>query len=135
MKSLMVERTVKVPLEKVWDAVDFTKSQGPYPVVVEKEGDPALHGLGAQRMITFGKQKVRESLVEIDPPHSYSYSILSGSPVKSYLGKAEFIAGENGTIIKWSGEFIPIIPGIGWIVAKVTKKYIHRIIDELEKSS
>ncbi len=134
MKSLLVERIIHVPLEKVWAAADFTKTQGPYPVTVEKEGDPNLYGLGCQRMIIFDKREVHERLESIDPPNSYTYKILSGSPVKFYLGKAEFIAAGDHTRIRWSGEFVPKIPGIGWIIANSTRKYINTIINEMEKS-
>ncbi len=135
MKSLLVERTIKVPLDKVWAAVDFTKAQGPYPVVMVKDGDPSRNGVGSQRIITFGKRRVVESLESIDPPHSYTYAIISGSPVKYYLGKAEFVSKGEFTEIRWSGEFTPKIPGIGWIIIKTTKKIVNTLIDDIEKTT
>ena len=130
---LLVERTIKVPLDKVWTALNFYKSQGPFPVVTEKNGDPNFYGLGGRRTIKFGKIKALESLEKIDPPHSYTYAVLSGVPVKYYSGKVELFSRENGTEIKWSGKFVPKIPGIGWIISKMTKQHINIIINELER--
>jgi hypothetical protein len=34
MASFRIERKIGAPLKKVWDAADFTKSAGPYPMKV-----------------------------------------------------------------------------------------------------
>jgi len=137
MAVVTVERTINAPLKKVWDvASNFAVSPGSsIEIKLEKEGDTKLNGIGMERTITFFKQKskVRERLETIDPPNSFTYSILSGAPVKSYLGKAEFSPNVESTNIKWSGTFTPKIIGTGWLIGRISLKNINDFIDELEK--
>jgi len=137
MKAFTITRKVDLPVEKVWEiAGDFKKSPGPGIMVeVENQGDPASQGVGSIRTITIGKVKVRERLESINAPKSFTYRILSGAPMKDHLAKGEFIPQGASTEIRWTVEFTPKIPGIGWFVALVTKKAVNRYIDEIEKTS
>ncbi len=136
MRTVSVERIIKAPLEKVWEvAGNFGESPGPsIEITVEKEGDPNLNGVGMERTIHFLKQKgkIYERLESFDPPNSFSYSVLSGAPVKSYLGKAEFRTAGDATKVKWSGTFAPIIPGLGWLIGIMSLRSINDFLDELE---
>ena len=103
---------------------------------VGKNGDPALNGVGFIRVVTSGKRKVTERLEGIDPPHSYTYTLVAGVPVKEgYLGKVEFAPRGNATQIKWSGNFTPKVPGTGWLIALMTKWTVNRIIDTIDETS
>lgn len=137
MTAFTITRKVDLPVEKVWEiAGDFKKSPGPGIMVeVENHGDPASHGVGSIRTITIGKVKVRERLESINAPKSFTYRILSGAPMKDHHAKAEFIPQGASTEIRFTVEFTPKIPGIGWLVALVIKKAINRYIDEIEKTS
>jgi ligand-binding SRPBCC domain-containing protein len=137
LKTISVERVINAPLEKVWAvAGKFGESPGSsIQITLEKEGDPDSNGLGMERTIHFLNQKVKvyERLESYDPPNSFTYSILSGAPVKSYLGKAEFSTSGDATRVKWSGTFAPKVPGIGWLIGKMSLKNINDFLDELEK--
>ena len=123
MGRFKLERVIEAPLEKVWAAADFTKSAGPFPMEVDKDGDPALNGVGFVRVVTSGKRKVIERLEGIDPPRSYTYTLVDGVPVKKgYLGKVEFTPKGDATQITWSGIFAPKAPGTSWLIALITKK-------------
>lgn len=137
MTSFTLIRKVNIPVEKVWEKVgDFTKSPGPGILVdVARQGDPNSDGIGAERIITIGKLRVRERLEAVDPPKSFRYTILSGAPIKAHAGKAEFIPKGNSTEIRWSGEFSPKIPFTGWLCSKISKGGINRLIDEIEKTT
>lgn len=133
MPAFVLTRKVDVPADRVWGLCgDFTKSPGPGVLVqVEKNGDPHI---GAERTITIGSVKVRERLVAVDPSRSFSYTVLSGAPMKEHLAKVELNPHGSSTEIRWSVEFKPKVPGIGWIVSMVTKKAINQYIDEIEKA-
>ena len=135
MVSYTFTRTVQLPVDKVWSLIgDFTKSPGPgITVEVEKEGDPKAGGAGTIRTITIGKVCVRELLETANPPHSFTYRILSGAPMKEYLGSVRFEPKENSTIIHWHVDLKPKIPFTGWICRKVAKNASNRLIDEIEK--
>ena len=134
MGTVTVERRLNIPLEKVWSvAGDFTKSPDPsLPITIIKEGEDS-NRIGCERQIKSGKTIIHERLVAIDPPNSLTYIMLSGAPVKQYLGKVTLTAEGDTTIIKWSSVFTAKVPGTGWIVKMVTKKNYNKFIDELEK--
>jgi hypothetical protein len=129
-------REVKLPIEKVWSLIgDFTKSPGPgITVEVEKKGDMDANGIGTIRKITIGKVCVREILDTANPPYTFTYRILSGAPMKEYLGKVRLESRESSTIIHWNAELTPKIPYTGWICSKVASDAQHCLIDEVEKS-
>ncbi len=137
MKTISVERVINAPLEKVWAvAGKFGESPGPsIQIILEKEGDPDSNGLGMERNMHFLNQKIKvyERLESYDPPNSYSYSILSGAPVKSYTGKIEFSTSGDATKVNYTGTFLPKVPGIGWLIGKMSLKNINDFLDELEK--
>ena len=129
-------REVKLPIEKVWSLIgDFSKAPGPgIKVEVEKEGDMDANGIGTIRKLTIGKLCVREILDSANPPYTFTYRILSGAPMKEYLGKVRFEPRDNSTIIHWSAELTPKIPYTGWICSKVASDAQHCLIDEVEKA-
>ncbi len=129
-------REVKLPIEKVWSLIgDFTKAPGPgITVEVEKEGDRDANGVGTIRKITIGKVCVREILDTANPPYTFTYRILSGAPMKEYLGKVRLEPRESSTIVHWNAELTPKIPFTGWICSKVASDAQHCLIDEVDKT-
>lgn len=134
MKTITIERYIEAPLEKVWSvAADFSKAPGPtISVTVEKEGDRDRHGVGLERTVICDKLRVCERIETVEPMQSFSYRIISGSPVRSYLGKVEFKREGNATCLRWSCTFAPKIPGTGWIIASITRKVITRAMEEID---
>jgi hypothetical protein len=39
---------------------------------------------------------------------------------------------EDSTIVRWSADFKQKFPLIGWIIARVTKRVIQQIVDQIE---
>jgi hypothetical protein len=96
-------RKTKTSLDKVWSLLsDFNGSPSPaFPVVVHEKGDPKYNGVGTIRTLTIGKITVMERLEAVTLFQSFRYSILSGSPVKQYLGKWEFREEKDFTVVRW----------------------------------
>ena len=67
----------------------------------------------------------------VNAPNSITYSMLSGAPVKDYLGTINIVAQDDATLINWDVKLIPKILGIGWIVAMAIRKAINRFIDSI----
>jgi hypothetical protein len=135
LKTVTVERVIPISSEKVWASIsDFSYFPGESnTVVINQAGDPNAHGAGTIRTITSGNREFVERIETIDPPHFFTYSLLSGAPVREYHGRAEFNAIGNQTKVRWSGTFKPVLPGTGWILAWMTRKIIQGIIADLEK--
>ena len=134
MATASVERKIKVPLDKAWMLLsDFTGSPSPsFPVTVHEEGDAKYNGVGTIRTIKLGMVSVMERLEAVEPTTSYMYCILSGSPVKQYLGTFEFKAENDATLIHWHADFKPLVPLTGWIIGMATKKVVHKILSQME---
>jgi len=132
--TVRVERKIKVPLDKAWYLLsDFTGTPSPaFPVIVHEKGDDKYKGVGTIRTITLGMFSVMERLEAVEPNKSYMYCILAGSPVKQYLGKFEFSPDNGSTLIRWQANFKPSFPLIGWAIAIVTKKMVHKILSRME---
>ncbi|MBW8381588.1 MAG: SRPBCC family protein [Youngiibacter sp.] len=135
MSKLIVERTINVPLDKVWpQASDFTKSPDPkLPLTVIKTGDATKMGVGCERKVKIGLLIFHERLTSISPPDYYTYEILSGPPVKFQRNRVEFRREGESTNIRWMTEFKVRYPGSGWILKMTNKSFFNRFIDELEK--
>lgn len=129
-------REVKLPIKSVWSLLgDFTKTPGPgIKVDVEKKGDMEANGVGTIRKITIGKVCVREILDSANPPSTFTYRILSGAPMKEYIGKVRLEPKESSTVIYWSAELTPQIPLTGWICSWIASDSQHRLIEAVEKS-
>ena len=136
MANFILTRTISAPVDKVWAlAGDFLKAPGPgVEVTVEKRGN-GPDNVGAERTITIGSVKVRERLESVGPGRTFSYKILSGAPMKDHLATATFTAKGSSTEIRWEVSFTPKIPGIGWIVALVTKKADNQYLDVVAKAA
>ena len=134
MTTFTITRELDLPSEKAFAIIsDFTRSPSPnISVKVEEKGDPETNGSGTIRDITIGKVRVRERLESLTPPNSFTYSILSGAPMKDYLGNVAIAPQEDKSLVRWNVKFTPKIPGTGWLGAIVSKKTINRLLDEME---
>lgn len=134
MATFTITRKLNISANEAWAIIsNFIRPPSPaIKIEVEEEGDPKKHGIGAIRKITIGRVRARERLETVNSPHSFTYRVLSGAPVKSYVGTVKTIARDGTTELQWTVEFIPKIPGIGWLVSRVSKRAINRFIDEIE---
>lgn len=130
-----VERTINVPLEKVWSiASDFTKSPDPkLPIRIIKAGDAKKMGVGCEREVKIGPLIFHEKLTSISPQEYYTYEILSGPPVRYEKNRVEFRREGEATNVRWMTEFKVKYPGLGWLLKITNKLFYSRFIDELEK--
>jgi uncharacterized protein YndB with AHSA1/START domain len=72
-------------------------------------------GLGGIARFVTGRHRVREEIVEREPPRRLSYRLLSGLPLRDYRAVVELTPAGTGTHIRWSATFFPGRPGTGWI--------------------
>jgi hypothetical protein len=137
MAILVAGRTIMAPLENVWTvAGDFTKCPVPaWPIEIARQGDPSNYGIGCERLVRDNKATYHERLEAVDPYQPLTYVMLSGAPVKRYIGKVELSPEGEYTHVRWSVDIAPKAPGTGWIVNLISKKNLNRFLDELEKST
>src|SRR5438270_13190894 len=73
---------------------------------MERPGTSEPYGLGAIRMLTQGKRSLREEVVAFEPGSRFDYRVLSGIPVRDYVGRVDLSDGAGGgTTIRWRSTF------------------------------
>ena len=95
-------------------------------IEVETVGEKE-HGIGTTRYITIGFFKVKERLESINPPDGFNYKLLSGAPIRNYLGTVKILPKEFRSEIQWKVRFDPKIPYTGWLCGVICKSTINRL--------
>ena len=134
MTIVSIERKLNVPLNKAWPLLgDYSRSPShAFRVILHEEGDPKDNGVGTVRSIKIGLFTIKQRLEDVEPSKYFTYSILSGPPVRKYTGKYMFIQDIDSTIIRWNADIEPKYPLIGWIIAIFAKKAVNQILDQIE---
>lgn len=82
-------------------------------------GDPPPGGVGAIRRLGRRPVYAAEEIVVADRPRHHAYRIVGGpNPVRNYRADVHLAADGTGTRITWRGEFDPILPGTGALLAR-----------------
>jgi len=103
--------------------------------VLEREGDPAPNGVGAIRVLTAVGPPLREEVVAYEPPHRFSYKLLSGAPVRDHVGTVEITPRGDGSRVVYAVRTIPTLPLVGAAVVAVVKLAIKQLLDGIAKES
>ena len=137
MTTVSIKRKLNVPLNKAWSLLsDYSRSPShAFRVILHEEGDPKDNGVGTVRSIKIGLFTIMQRLEAVEPSQHFTYSILSGPPVRKYIGKYMFVEDNDSTIIRWSADVEPKYPLIGWIIAFFSKKAVNQILDQIESDN
>jgi len=104
--------------------------------VLEREGDPPPNGVGAIRVLTAVGPPLREQVVAYEPPHRFSYKLLSGLPVRDHVGTVELTPREDsGTRVVYAVRTIPTLPLVGAAIVAVLKLGVGQLLDGIAKES
>ena len=98
----------------------------------ERVGDPPPAGVGAIRRV--GRRPVfgREEILVADRPTHHAYRLVGGpNPVRHYRADVRFEPEGTGTRITWRGEFDPLVPGTGALLARVYRSFIAGLARKL----
>ncbi|MGI8632864.1 MAG: SRPBCC family protein [Solirubrobacterales bacterium] len=99
----------------------------------EQERPPGPDGTGEIRRFKNGPLTIREEIVEVVEQRRFSYSLLSGLPVKSYGAEIDLSATDEGTEIRWHTTFEPKVPGTGLpiklVLTKATKDFVSGLVE------
>jgi uncharacterized protein YndB with AHSA1/START domain len=102
---------------------------------LEREGEPAPNGVGAIRKLTAVGPALREEVVAYEPPNRFSYTLLSGAPVRDHLGTVELTAQNGGTKMVYAVRTQPTVPVVGAVVVAVVKQGVKGLVDGIVKES
>jgi uncharacterized protein YndB with AHSA1/START domain len=123
VREIQVTRQVDASQEDVWALVADVSSWtrwGPWESAeLEHPGSRRPDGPGAIRRLRSGRWTVREYVLAADAPHRLRYRVLSGLPVRDYVGEVRLERRlDGGTTLAWWAQFESRIPGLGWFLQR-----------------
>ncbi|HET9677608.1 MAG TPA: SRPBCC family protein [Solirubrobacterales bacterium] len=139
MASFTYERQVAAPPEIVFDVITdhrrYPEMTSVRKATIEREGDPAPNGLGAIRSFTLAGPPMREEIITFERPHRYSYTILSGLPVRNHVGTVELTAQDGGTKIVYAIHTTPTLPVGNFAIVLGLKRGVKTLLSGVAKES
>jgi len=139
MASFTYERQVAAPPEVVFDVLTdhrrYTEITPLRRAELEREGEPAPNGLGAIRVLGIAGPPMREEVIAYERPHRFSYTILSGLPVRDHVGTVELSPIDGGTRVVYAIHTTPTVPLGGFAVVATLKRAIKGLLGGVAKES
>jgi uncharacterized protein YndB with AHSA1/START domain len=139
MASFTLTREIGAPPETVFAVLtDHRKYSELTPVrksVLEREGEANINGVGAIRKLTVVGPPMREEVIAYEAPSRFSYTVLSGLPVRDHVGTVELTADGQGTKMVYAVRTQPTLPVVGFAVVAGIKQAIKGLIDGVAKES
>jgi uncharacterized protein YndB with AHSA1/START domain len=137
--SFTLMREIAAPADVVFDVLTdhagYSKLTPLRRSELEREGSPDPNGMGAIRKLTAVGPPMREEVIGFERPSRFSYTVLSGLPVRDHVGTVE-LSGENGkTRMVYAVRTHPTVPVVGFAVVAVVKQAIKGLIDGVATES
>lgn len=95
------------------------------PVRVEEPGPP---GIGTRRRLKMMGSWVTEEIVGWDPPTSYAYELVGGSPLSDHHGEVHVMPEGEGSRIRWAVRFKSRIPLTGPFIASALQRRLQQAL-------
>jgi polyketide cyclase/dehydrase/lipid transport protein len=102
---------------------------------LEREGEPAPNGVGAIRRLTAVGPPMREEVLVYERPSRFSYTVLSGLPVRDHVGTAELRPDGEGTKVVYAVRTQSTVPFAGGLVVFAIKQAIEQLLDGVARES
>jgi uncharacterized protein YndB with AHSA1/START domain len=139
MIDFTIERHISAPIETVF--AKLTDHRGYAAITplrkseLEREGTPAPNGVGAVRRLSLLGPPMREEVTTYDAPKRFSYTLLSGLPVRNHVGDVRLEATGGGTHVTYRVTSHPTIRGAGPVIGAILKQAIGRLIGGVAKAA
>jgi uncharacterized protein YndB with AHSA1/START domain len=137
--SFTLTREIAAPAEIVFEVLtDHRRYSELTPLrrsELEREGEPAPNGVGAIRKLTAVGPPMREEVIAYEAPRRFSYTVLSGLPVRDHVGTVELAESDDGTKMVYAVRSQPTIPVVGGVAIAVIKQAIKGLIDGVATES
>lgn len=139
MASFTLVREMKAPPEAVFEVLTDHRGYADITPVrrveMEREGEPAPNGVGAIRVLHAVGPPLREEVLAYDSPRRFSYTVLSGLPVRDHVGTVELTPNGAGTKVVYAVRTHPTLPVAGGVVVVAVKQAIKQLLGGVAKES
>jgi hypothetical protein len=78
---------------------------------------------------------MREEVIAYEAPRRFSYTVLSGLPVRDHVGTVQLSAADGGTEMVYALRTQPTLPLAGGLVIAAIKQAIKGLIDGVATES
>lgn len=140
MASFTLTREIAAPPETVFAVLTdhrlYSQLTPLRKAELEREGEADVNGVGAIRKLTAVGPPMREEVVAYEPPSRFSYTVLSGLPVRDHVGTVELAPDDGGgTRMVYAVRTHPTLPVVGFAVVAAVKQGVKGLIDGVAKES
>jgi uncharacterized protein YndB with AHSA1/START domain len=137
--SFTFTREIDAPAETVFEVLtDHARYSELTPLrksELERAGEVDVNGVGAIRRLTAVGPPMREEVIAYEAPSRFSYTVLSGLPVRDHVGTVELSEEGGGTKMVYAVRTHPTLPVVGFAVVAAIKQAIKGLIDGVAKES
>jgi catechol 2,3-dioxygenase-like lactoylglutathione lyase family enzyme/uncharacterized protein YndB with AHSA1/START domain len=129
-----IRQTVRIdaPVETVWEVIadhDGMTAWSPLGSVRRiTDGAPEPDGRGSERVLNTPIARVVEQVVDFDPPRTYRYRVIKGSPFVCHQGQIRLNPCGEQTDLEWTIRFRPKLPGTGRLLAAGFSRVLDRML-------
>jgi uncharacterized protein YndB with AHSA1/START domain len=139
LASFTFTREIAAPPETVFAVItDHRRYAALTPLrrsELEREGEGDPNGVGAIRRLTAVGPPMREEVIAFEVPSRFSYTVLSGLPVRDHVGTVELMPADGGTRMVYAVRTQPTLPVVGFAVVAAIRQGIKSLIDGVAKES
>jgi uncharacterized protein YndB with AHSA1/START domain len=132
MATFTLVRQVEAPPETVFDVLTDHRGYADITPIrsaeLEREGSPEPNGVGAIRALHAVGPPLREEVLAYEPARRFSYTLISGAPVRKHVGTVELTSQNGGTELVYAVRTMPTIPVVGFAVVAVVKQAIAQLL-------
>lgn len=136
MVSFTLKRWIEAPPDDVWAVLTthtgWTYWAGVGVVTLDRPGRDSPNGVGAIRVVRAPGLTLREQVTAFEPGERLAYRILSGAPTRNHAGEITLEERPHGTVVRWTVEFEPRVPGTGRVLAAGMRLTLSYILGRLE---
>lgn len=125
----------EIVFEVLTDHVGYADITPVRKVEMEREGEPAPNGVGAIRVLSSVGPPLREEVLAYEAPSRFSYTVLSGLPVRDHVGTVELTPNGAGTKVVYAVRTHATVPVVGWAVVAAIKQAIKQLLGGVTKES
>jgi uncharacterized protein YndB with AHSA1/START domain len=133
MASFTFTREIAAPAETVFEVLtDHRRYNELTPLrksELERDGEPTPNGVGAIRKLSLLGPPLREEVIAYQQPSRFSYTVLSGLPVRNHVGTVELKADGAGTKMVYAVRTQPTVRLAGPVVIAVIKQAVKGLVD------
>lgn len=139
MRTVLVKRTIKAPIEKVFELISDHANYKDFPGVKDselvKKGKPHKNGVGAVRTIDTGSVWFEEKITAFERPVRMDYLITKARPPMEHQGgSVRLEATADGTAVTWTTTLRIKIPIIGGLLTRFAAPQLEKAIGGMLKN-